>query len=70
MGKLSGAHLDIVEEWTPVDPGDSQALIQEGKKLNFAVSILLKALGRVHLEEDVRAGKENERIRRKAGLAA
>ena len=70
MGKLGRAHLDVIEEWTPIDPSDPQALIEEGRKLKFLISLLLKVQNREQLEQSKRIEKENGRIRRKAGLAA
>lgn len=70
MGKLNRAPLEVIEEWTPIDPSDPQALSEEGQKLKFILSLLLKARGREITKQSERANKEIARIRRKSGLAA
>jgi hypothetical protein len=69
MGKLNRAPLEIVEEWTPIEPSDTQSLLEEGKKLKFVISLLLKARDRALWEQSERSEKENKCIRRKAGLS-
>lgn len=70
MAKVDWSNLEIVEEWTPVDPGDPQAMADEGRKLRLLVALMLKVHHREELEQSARIDKENSRIRRKAGIAA
>lgn len=70
MGKRDGAHLDVIEEWTPINPSDPQALAQEGQNLRLIMALLLKAHEREILERARYLDRKHERIRRKAGLAA
>jgi hypothetical protein len=60
--------LDLIEEWSTVDPSDLQAVRQEGRKLRFLISLLVKARDRDELRQAAQAEKDNNSIRRKAGL--
>ena len=70
MAKKDYTRLEVIEEWVPIDPCDPQAIANEGQKLRFLISLILKAFERERLEQTRRADKENHSIRRKAGLAA
>lgn len=70
MGKMDWSSLEVVEEWTPLDPNDPIVIEKEGRKLRLLVSLTLKACQRDAAESRAKTEKINERIRRKAGLAA
>ena len=65
-----GRSLDLVEEWPTVDPEDLQAICHEGRKLRFLISLLVKARDRDQQTQLDKVDRENQRIRRKTGLAA
>ena len=70
MGKVDWGNLEIIEEWTPVQPGDPDALAEEKRKLDLLASLMLKVHRRERLERALQKDRENERIRKKVGLIA
>lgn len=70
MPKVDWTTLEIIEEWTTIDPSNSEDLEREGRKLRLLVSLTLKAHERENKELRRKSDLSNERIRRKAGLAA
>lgn len=68
MAKVNWGHLEIIEEWTPIDPSDSNAIDEEDRKLDLLASLIFKVYRREKLERAQAAERERQRIRKKEGL--
>lgn len=49
MGKMDWNHLDLTEEWLPIDPSDLNAIAAEKERINTLATLILKAFKRHQL---------------------
>jgi hypothetical protein len=68
MSKVDWDHLKLIEEWSDNSSKPDDAARIEEKRINVLSSLILKIYRQQKIEEWKKLQKENDRIRRKAGL--
>lgn len=51
MGKVAWDSLHVKEEWTTIDPGDSNAVFTEHERIKELSTLILKAFKRYQLSK-------------------